>query len=262
MLLDKTEIQITDSKSILSFETEGGTYCEVWDRYIAIEGKKAFHIGNVCGTCSFFFERLEGANKSIDPEKVVKALNKGVRKIKTSFLDDLKKIIPDGKYIVLLSEVLPVLTYPGDEKDYFSHEQVELWGMDAFWGMPHFPKTEYYRLTTKNINEDTGYYEFLIPTFPHNWLDKKRLAEYRKMLRKGHKPSMVTLGIFDTNQPADWEGEKKITNHWCLAHYLVDGHHKAYAAALERKPVTMISFLAIEQGISSEENIEKMLTLM
>ena len=170
MLLDKTETQICESKSVLSFETEGGGQWKVWDRYIAIEGRKAFHIGNICGTCSFFFERLEGANQSVNPSQVVDKLNKGVERLETGLVSGLEKIVPDGEYIVLLLEVSPSLVYPGSKEDYFIYEQVELWGVDAFWGLPHFPKTEYYRLTSKEFVAGLGLFEFLIPTFPHNWL--------------------------------------------------------------------------------------------
>ena len=76
--------------------------------------------------------------------------------------------MPDGKYAVTLSQTAPKLTQPRDENDYFSKEQVELWGVDGFWGMPHFPKTEYYRLSSSKLNKEAGFFEFLIPTFPLN----------------------------------------------------------------------------------------------
>ena len=214
MLLDKTETQICESKSVLSFETEGGGQWKVWDRYIAIEGKKAFHIGNICGTCSFFFERL------------------------------------------------PSLVYPGSKEDYFIYEQVELWGVDAFWGLPHFPKTEYYRLTSKEFVAGLGLFEFLIPTFPHNWLDTERINYYVQLLNSGSKPTAISLSVLDIKQPADWEGDKRITEHWCLAHYLIDGHHKAFAAASVGQPLTLISFLATEQGISRPEDVERVVNIL
>jgi hypothetical protein len=262
MLLDKTTIEINDTESILSFETEGGGSWEAWDRYIAIEGKKAFHIGNVCGTCSFFFERLEGANKTPNPKGIVKSLNSGIKKLDESFVNDLGKIIPNGKYIVTLSEVIPTLTIPSDCNDYFSNEQVRLLGVEPFFGLPHYPRTEYYRSNTFNIDKNTGFYEFIIPTFPHGWLDKERVEEYRNALKNEEKPSIVTMSVLDIKDPADYNEKEDINCHWCLANYLVDGHHKTYAAALEKKPLTMISFLAVEQGVSSEEDINEMLKLM
>lgn len=78
VLVDSTEVLVSDSASPISFQSAAGGQWDVWDRYIAIDGKRAFHIGNICGTCSFFFERLEGANQSINVEEVVDRLNVGV----------------------------------------------------------------------------------------------------------------------------------------------------------------------------------------
>lgn len=66
-------------------------------------------------------------------------------------------------------------------------------------------------------------------------------------------PTAVRISILDVKSPVDWEGDKVITSHWCLVHYLIDGHHKAYAAAKNGKPLTLVSFLAVNQGVSSEE---------
>jgi hypothetical protein len=213
----------------------------------------------VCGTCSFFFERLEGANQSVNAGTVVDALNKGVRNLDPSIVQALALIVPDGKYKLLLQDVRPRLVGPGEQADYFVDEQVALWGVDGFWGMPHFPKTEYYRLRTKLMKEGRGLFEFLVPMFPHNWLEQERLAEYEAAYNNNEMPSAVSISILDVKSPADWNGEQDITSHWCLAHYLVDGHHKVYAAAKNGKPLTLVSFLAVSQGVSSEEEITELM---
>ena len=76
-------------------------------------------------------------------------------------------------------------------------------------------------------------------------------------MKDDQNPTMLTLSILDIKEPAVVEGKMKITEHWCLAHYLIDGHHKAYAAFLEKKPLAMISFLAIDQGASTESDVDK-----
>ena len=63
-----SDIVVTKSASCIAFQSEGGGAWKIWDRYIALDGKRAFHIGNV-GTCSFLFERLGGASRSIDVGK-------------------------------------------------------------------------------------------------------------------------------------------------------------------------------------------------
>jgi hypothetical protein len=41
--------------------------------------------------------------------------------------------------------VRPRLVRPADEGDYFAREQVDSWGVEAFWGLPVYPHTPYYR---------------------------------------------------------------------------------------------------------------------
>ena len=79
-LIDNHRTTIKNSKTIVSFENNG-EYWKKWDRYISIEGKQAYHIGNVCGTCEFFFERLEGANQTINPKEAIEELNIGLNSI-------------------------------------------------------------------------------------------------------------------------------------------------------------------------------------
>lgn len=259
MVIAISPLNISNSKSILSFETMGGGSWDVWDRYLAVEGKNAFHIGNVCGTSDFFFEKTDLSNRSISPNKVANELNEGINQLNQDVINTLGLIFPNGKYQVMLLEISPSLVFPGEKSDYFSHEQVELWGIDGLSGVPHSPKTEYYRLATENLNNKVGFYEFLIPLFPYDSLDKDRVEFYRKLIRNGAKPTAVGISVYDIKEPADWEGDKAITSHHCLAHYLIDGHHKVYASVLENKPITLVSFLATEQGASSENDVKELL---
>jgi hypothetical protein len=262
MLLDTSEQNVTGSSSIIGFATEGDGSLTGFDRYLTVEGNKAFHIGNVCGTCSFFFERLEGANQSVDVEAIVGNLNRGITELGPPVIPALALIVPDGTYKVLLQEIHPYLVKPGESADYFANEQVSLWGIDGFWGMPHFPKTEYYRLRTQTLTDSRGLFEFLVPMFPHNWLDQKQLTEYKVSYGKNVMPTAVSISVLDVKQPAMWTEGENITSHWCLAHYLIDGHHKVYAAAQENKPLTLISFLSLDQGVSSEEEINELVATL
>lgn len=128
--------------------------------------------------------------------------------------------------------------------------------------MPHFPKTEYYRLSTQSLPAQRSLFEFLVPTFPHSWLDAERVAEYEASFRRGEKPTAIALSVLDIKGPAEWEADKEIVEHVCLAHYLVDGHHKVYAAAKANCTMMLVSFLAIEQSIASKKDIEELLARM
>lgn len=165
-----TRVTVRGSGSLLAFEGSGNGPGKVWDRFLTVEGKPAYHIGNVCGTCQFFFERLDGANQSISPAEISDHLRRGLKDIDDSLLDKIKPILPEADYFASLLEVFPDRVLPGSENDYFTNEQVELWGIDGFWNLPHYPKTEYYRSRTKDLGEKRMLFEFVVPMFPGNWL--------------------------------------------------------------------------------------------
>lgn len=255
-------ISIAESQSPLAFATEGGGSWDKWDRYLLLDGKKAYHIGNICGTCTFFFERLSGANASVNPSGIVDALTAGLSSVTADAVDRIQMIMPAGEYIVSLNEISLRLTAPGSPNDYFANEQVELWGMDSFFGLPHFPKTEYYRGETRIFKGQSCMFEFVVPMCPQQWLDQKRVQEMAEMMSAGRRPTAISLSVLDVKQPADWTGSPAITEHWCLAHYLIDGHHKAYAASQNKQPLTLLSFLALGEGVSCEEQKLSIIEMM
>jgi len=182
-------------------------------------------------------------------------------------------ILPSGTYRVSLLTCTPELTKPGAETDYFSHEQVELWGIDPFWGIPHSPRTEYYRADSRFLGENlplrkkltapdvrrSQLFEFCIPMYPGNWLVKETVEIYRNRFLAGECPTALAISVLDIKQPATWEGNPKINEHWCLAHYLLDGHHKIYAAASVHKPLTLLSCMDVSKGISTTKDVEYLL---
>lgn len=258
----RENLEITDSKSIVSFDTKGGGQWEVWHRFISIEGKPAFEIGNICGTCSFYFERLEGANQSIHPTDLIEQLNEGMKSLDKRTIEKVAEIIPNGKYKVLLLTVYPKTVELGTDNDYFANEEIKLWGISGFWGMPHNPKITYYRGTDQPIRQSEKIFEFIIPVFPQTWLEPNRVDFYKEQFEKGKMPTAISLSVLDIKAPVVWIGDKEpnITGHWCLAHYILDGHHKMFAAAELNKPINLICFLATEEGINeTKEDIETLL---
>lgn len=253
-LIDKKSWSIKNSASILAFETAGGD----WDRYITIEGRKAFHIGNICGTCEFFFERLDGASQGISQREISRALQTGISKLDSDLLSMVAFILPNGNYEVSLMEVKPKLVDLGTEGDYFSNEQIQVWGIDEFWGLPHYPKIKYYRGLTKELTNKSKLFEFVVPTFPVNWLADDTIAKYKSLISAGSRPTALCLSVLDIKEPADYGDNIDHPEHWCLTHYVVDGHHKIYAASLLNKPITLLSFLAKREGIASDEAIKEL----
>jgi len=260
--LQTANVTVTNSDSILAFATTGSEHNKVFDRFLTIEGRPAYHIGNICGTCSFLFERLEGANTSISAAAAIPdKFSHGLKDADESVLNTIKHILPDGEYVVSLLEITPASVLPGSSSDYFTHEQVALWGIDGFWNLPHHPKIEYYRSRTSDLGEKRKLFEFIIPMFPPNWLQTDVVDTYKKSIASGQKSTALALSVLDIKQPAVWngDGEPEVTEHWCLAHYLLDGHHKMFAASAVGKPITLLSFLSLNESIATAADVLKLM---
>jgi hypothetical protein len=246
---------VETSKSLLSFESEKALASP---RYLTLRDRRAFEIGNLCNTCSFWFERLEGANDKVDVGALADRLAVGLTSLEDEVTSALLKLVPVSEYRVALLRISPRLVVPGDESDYFCHEQLENDGIDGFWGLPHSPRVTYYRPAARwdvSMGSSDGHaFDFVVPMFPENWLNRARLEFYHAALANGIAPTAVSLSLLDVKRPA-MEGE----DHWCMAHYLIDGHHKVASAAATGMPITLLSFIALDHGISNAEEVDRFL---
>ncbi len=263
LLLDATRIKSEGSRPVVGFEQptyEDGSVG--WDRDLTLEGERAYFIGGVCDTCEFLFERMRGANRNVSPGEQADALRRGLRRIDPALAVAVGGLVLEGNYRVSLLEFTPTLVRPGAEGDYFAHEQVALWGTDAFWRLPHHPKTEYYRAPAVPLGEGKCLFEFVVPMFPKEWLSEKTLMRYAGRLVAGERPTALAVSLLDVRGPATREEGPEVTEHWCLAHYLLDGHHKTRAASLTGKPITLLSFLATAESVATEENVDRALEVL
>ena len=94
---------------------------------------------------------------------------------------------------------------------------------------------------------------------PPNWLDADRVQEYKE---SASLPTAVAISVLDVKQPANFTEDQKRQGydhaHWCLAHYLLDGHHKTFASSQVGHPLSLLSFLAIDKGISSPGQADRL----
>ena len=248
------------SASRLSFspqEPKDGS--SVWARRLLLDGKDAFDLGISCDTCAFFFERMPGADESVSPgEAVSTALRAGIDGLDPDLLAAVGSVVPAGEYEACLLEHVPTIVWPGDEHDYFCREQVELFGIDPFWGIPNTPRTPYYRCGDSDLGSNERLFEFVVPFVPPRWLDADTVDAYRS---GGGDGTGLAVGVLDVKAPFGWDGDTgpyrpafahdaTAGRHWCVAHFLLDGHHKLYAAALERRSVRLVSLISRSESIA------------
>ena len=247
-----------NTSSRLGFEIERG------DRYLLIDGKRAYHFGFRCQTCSFLFERLCGANQAVQIEATAETLRVGVDSIDDVVVGIIGRGLPEEEYDALLTETQVEAVTPGGCNDYFKNEHPALWGEDTFWCLPHDPRISYFRAGDTTIAPGRRLFNFIAPMMPTRWLEMSTIEKYKEALKTKASGTAVSIAVLDVRGPSIFEGEQEPdpSEPWCLTHYLIDGHHKLNAASETGKPLRMLSFVALSQGISTREQIDEVVAFL
>lgn len=244
------------SGSRLKFEIDYGP-AGIGNRYLLIDGKRAYNLGINCQTCSLLFERMQGAIRSVEIEKTAEALRRGVASLSDAVVRTAGLGLPEGQYIALLGEAPVRIVFPQGEGDYFSEDQIALWGEDRFWCLPHDPRVPYFRAGEMDIGESRRLYNFVVPMYPTKWLTFRDKSEYEREMKEAGSGTAIAVSILDVRGPADYEGDPDPLEHWCFTHYLIEGHHKLHAASESGRSLKLLSFVAVGQCVASRKQIEQ-----
>ena len=211
-ILESQPVSTGGPNSRLKFETERGPV-GIGNRYLLIDGKRAYNLGINCQTCSLLFQRLSGANQSVEIEQTAEALRKGVESLTDPIVETVGAGLPQGEYLALLAEAPLRLVHPIDKGDYFCEDQIALWGEDTFWCLPHHPHIPYFRAGESDIGESRRLFNFIVPMYPTKWLTFRPPSLYQQELREnGSEPlwhsrfltSGVLLFIGETQLQIRW----------------------------------------------------------
>ena len=260
---DKIEFKVENQNSRITFETTGGGSWKVWDRFISLDREKMFHIGNICGTCEFFFiKQSKSLEVNFNEKHLIESLNNGNIELTKSTVIELSKIIPNGNYLVLKSTIKPEIVTRESDNNYFKKEKRETW-RDEF--DEEYLKSEesgyndYYREAFEDFGKmkndhKEAFFNFFVPLYNISELDESRIEFYKSKLSKGEKPIVVSIGVLDVKTSEEYpliNGEEvnpEFGTHWCLANYLIDGHHKIKAASELNQEIDLITFVSRDES--------------
>ncbi|MGH1437525.1 MAG: hypothetical protein ACRBG0_24015 [Lewinella sp.] len=260
---DKIEFKVENHKSRITFETTGGGSWKVWDRFISLDKEKMYHIGNVCGTCEFFFiKQSKSLEINFNEKHLIESLNDGNLELTKSTVSELSKIIPNGNYLVLNSRIKPEIVTSESDNNYFKKEQREAWRDDFDEESLKPEETEYNNYYREPL-EDFGkmkydhkeaFFNFFVPLYKTNELNESRVEFYKEKISKGEKPIVVSIGVLDVKTSEEYpliNGEEvnpDFGTHWCLANYVIDGHHKLKAASELNQEIGLITFVSRDES--------------
>jgi hypothetical protein len=226
-------------------------------RLLWLDGRGAFELSLWCGTCPFLFERLDGANGTLSIAALEERLAQGMAAIEPAIVERFAQLLDPGSYIPMLLEIEPRLVWPSAAGDYFAEEQVQTWGIDAFWGLPEHPRTPYYRTFETRVDDDAHLFEFVVPMVPPSWNDRARVAKHAQRLRTSSRPTAVAVSTLDVCAPADARDATDWFWHWGLTHFVLDGHHKLEAAAATSAPMQLLSLLTIDASLAEPDQVRR-----
>ena len=116
-------------------------------------------------------------------------------------------------------------------------------------------KREYYRGEAREVAEEEMLFEFFIPLYDPSKVSAERVSFYRELMTGGRQPTAVALSVLDVKSSMEWpedsageEVEPRFGTHWCLANYILDGHHKIRASHETGLPITLLSFMTIDHS--------------
>jgi len=230
-----------------------------WDRYLFIHDKPAFYLGTVCETCNFMFRKVPGDFSIEKAERISQKLNQGLSAIDDEVLCGVSQFLQSGDYETFLIELLPMLVQPETDDDFFNHKIYVDFGDDDYKSV----YSEYYRTEASVVDDDKPVFQFVVPMFDHKTLNHEQVNAYRKSISGGQKPTALAVSILDTKWVCDFDDYDDLVEYpICMPHFLLDGHHKIYAAALEKCSITVLSFVSKAESCMYDLGIEPVLKSM
>ncbi|MGG4441280.1 hypothetical protein [Brevibacillus fortis] len=220
-LLSYKEIRISSSTSPIEYKSAGYR-----QRYLAIERKEIANTGIDCETC-LFYAGVSGMDMK-NPTKISNKLNQGIHTLDQDFISDLSCLIPNGHYVVTLLKV-----YPRVKRE--AHG------------------TEYYKAGLRNMSSMRKIEEYIVPIQSSESLNPISINEYIERVDVKETPTALSISFLDIKYPL-----KDFDEVWVYSHFLLDGHHKMFAAGKAKKAITLLSFLSIDESFANKEQIDKL----
>jgi hypothetical protein len=232
-----------------------GTNRRPWWFDLDLDDQPLYHISNLCETCEALFSRATEAMLPIAPSELSDQLRAGIDSVSNAILETVRKILPKGEYAISLLKFLPDLVeFEHPQKDnytFYIWENADparvsrkIWPKatryEPWWGY----KT---RRTKRPGLRDRSLYEAILPLVNKDHLNQTSINSYKEAIEKGISPTALALSLVDLRYPSGKGFD------WRLMHFLLDGHHKLMAACQLRQPITLLSFLNINESFARQE---------
>jgi hypothetical protein len=222
--MNRFPIEVNNPNPVLNFELSVGKPTSTSSRFLTVHGQQVFDLGIICETCSFLYTRLSQISLPLQPEELSSLLRDGLKSVDEGVLETVTKLLPSGQYAVGLITILPEFIKHSGYVGYGSVEE------------------SFYFAGTDKFDEHGEMQQAIVPLFHPESLKNNIVEEYKKQLNEGAKPTALAISIAEGKHFMSGSGYES-PDCISLMHFLIDGHHKVYAASETGKPITVLSFL-------------------
>lgn len=234
--------------------SRGGYYS-----HLHIDSAIVFEFGAPCGTCGVLFRKVSDAVALVSDVDAPILLGDLSELPDVDAIRRLSAPLGTGHYEVRVFEAVPMRTVSGDTHDFFLHEQKPLNGWSHAEDESR-PGTSYYRFGADVALPAAAWsgtfpallLQLVVPLFDEALADEVRIQHWIDRADAGDQLTAMAITVVDQQSPAmDAEDEEyAYREHRALVHYLLDGHHRAIAAARTGRPLRVLSFVSREGSLA------------
>ena len=223
-----------------------------WWRDLDLDGQPLYRIGNICDTCEAMFSKYKSEKLPLEPSRLAEILRSGLSDIPNEVVEIVTKVLPKGNYSVGLLNLQPALI-KFSEPNYYLWENSKPSSIPTEWLTESEPIQPWW---FAQPNKSRGFqkgklYEAVLPLISEKSIKREDIDKYSTELNDGLKPTALALSVVDVRSVSGRAFD------WRLIHFLLDGHHKMMAASKTGKPITLLSFLNIDESFAPKEWIER-----
>lgn len=117
--------------------------------------------------------------------------------------------------------------------------------------------SEYYKAGLRNISSMKKIEEYKVPIQSSESLNHVAINDYVERVNVEETPTALSISFLDIKYPLNDFDEI-----WVYSHFLLDGHHKMFAADKAQKAITLLSFLSIDESFANKEQLEKLFQVL
>lgn len=259
-------------EGVVSFEpwaVQGPEYAQDnsrWYCHLTVGGQRIFEYGCPCGTCGIVFRKLKSAENRISDAEAVELLGQLDTMPSDAVLLRLARILKPGSYHPAITEGTIRRIEPGAKDDYFANDVVRLFGLEPpECKEPSGPKTPYYRIGSdralKRTGRTSGPHQALVtavimPLQDPASLNRDRIEYWKQQHAAGKRLTALAVSVIDAQAPAmDPEDQTyEYEEQFLFTNCLLDGHHRAQAAAELGVPLRILSLLTKDFSLVKEDS--------